>query len=110
MVNNEVEDFKIELDVDEVIKNSVPILINYLKISSPKNTGTYSSSWTFKKEGKKYIVYNSTGGSLTHLLENGHLTKNRKRRVAPQPHIRPSYERFVPKYMAKMEKIKPKIK
>ena len=50
-----------------------------LKNTSPKRTGEYAKGWRVKKRGKHdQIVYNATHYQLTHLLENGHVIRNKK--------------------------------
>ena len=65
---------------------------NKLQNTSPKKSGGYQSGWTVKHDGKKYIVYNEGHYQLTHLLENGHVIRNRKGtygRTSPKKHIKP---------------------
>lgn len=109
MSNNVVNDFTVTLDVEEVMNSTAKSLVNAIKAGSPKNTGKYKSGWTHKMEDKKAVVYNATSGQLTHLLENGHMTRNGQSRVPPQPHIRPAYERIVPKYIADMKAVNIKV-
>lgn len=69
-----------------------------LRNTSPKRTGEYASSWTTKvtRSSGKLIgvtVYNKEHYQLTHLLENGHVTKNKKGeygRTKPIKHIQPA--------------------
>ena len=51
-------------------------------------TGRYRKGWRAKKQGGKLIVYNGTDWQLTHLLENGHATRNGGRTRA-YTHIAP---------------------
>jgi hypothetical protein len=57
--------------------------VNKLKNTSPKGrTGSYARGWSLKKiRGRgglaDVIVHNRTDYQLTHLLENGHLIKNK---------------------------------
>lgn len=56
--------------------------VQQLKATSPRKTGEYASSWATRKgetslhgiEGR--VIYNKKG-QLTHLLEKGHIIKNK---------------------------------
>ena len=43
---------------------------------APHGGGEYAASWTNKKQGTGYVVYNKEHYRLTHLLENGHESFN----------------------------------
>lgn len=79
-------------NVDRVAKEAVQKLRN----TSPAKTGSYASGWGTKKQGDMdVVVYNRTDASLTHLLENGHLIKNKKGtygRTSGIKHIKPVEE------------------
>ena len=64
-----------------------------LQNTSPRKSGEYASGWTVKKESRKsIIVHNSTHYQLTHLLENGHVIRNKKGTYGRAPahkHIKP---------------------
>ena len=81
-----------EKNIQSVAKESV----TKLKNTSPRRTGSYASGWTSKKEGKMtVIVHNRTDYQLTHLLENGHIIRNKKGtygRVRGIKHIAPVEE------------------
>lgn len=87
-VSNEIQEA-----IDQVGKEAV----KRLKTTSPRKTGRYATGWKYKKMASKdgnfaSTVYNSTGGWLTHLLENGHpIVKNGTvvGRAMPRPHIEP---------------------
>lgn len=54
-----------------------------IKNTSPKKTGSYARGWTIKRERgngriESVIVHNRTDYQLTHLLENGHIIRNKK--------------------------------
>lgn len=97
-------------EVDENVKQSVEKnardcskgSASALKASSPRKSGEYSSGWKSKKMGEAdYIVYNVEGWK-THILENGHVIKNKKGtfgRVAGIKHIRPVEDEFVEKFV-----------
>lgn len=62
-------------NIDRVSKASV----QKLKNTSPVKTGSYAKGWGTKKQGEMdVIVHNRTDYQLTHLLENGHVIKNKK--------------------------------
>lgn len=59
-----------------------------LKVESPKNTGDYAESWTYKKVKGKFVVHNKDHYRLTHLLEKSHALRDGGRSQA-RPHIKP---------------------
>ena len=62
-------------NIDRVSKESVQKLRN----TSPRKSGSYAQGWGTKKQGEMdVIVHNRTDYQLTHLLENGHVIKNKK--------------------------------
>lgn len=78
--------------IAKVSKESVQKLRN----TSPKKTGDYAKGWATKKEGDlEIIVHNKTDYQLTHLLENGHVVRNKKGtygRTSGTKHIAPVEE------------------
>ena len=66
--------------------------VQKLKNTSPKKSGDYAKGWRVKKLGAhEQIVYNATNYQLTHLLENGHVIRNKKGeygRAPAHPHIK----------------------
>ena len=79
----------LEKAADQTAEQSVEKLQN----TSPRKTGAYASGWKVKKESKKeFIVHNSDHYQLTHLLENGHVVRNKKGTYGRAPahkHIKP---------------------
>ena len=62
-------------NINTVAKESAQKLRN----TSPKKTGSYAKGWGVKKESDMdVIVHNKTDYQLTHLLENGHVIRNKK--------------------------------
>lgn len=73
-VNKEVKDAT-KHGIDTVSKESVQKLRN----TSPRKSGSYSKGWAVKREGEMdVIIHNRTDYQLTHLLENGHVIRNKK--------------------------------
>jgi hypothetical protein len=79
----------LEEAADKVSQESVEKLHN----TSPRRTGAYASGWTVKKESaRSVIVHNATNYQLTHLLENGHVIRNKRGTYGRAPahkHIKP---------------------
>lgn len=90
-VDKEVQE-SVKRNVNSVAKEAAQKLRN----SSPKRTGDYASGWSTKKQGEAdVVVYNKKAPGLTHLLENGHVIKNKKGtfgRVSGRKHIKPVEE------------------
>lgn len=90
-INKDVEK-SMKRNVNSVAKEAVQKLRN----SSPKKTGDYASGWATKKQGEMdVVVYNRKAPGLTHLLENGHIIRNKKGtfgRVSGKKHIKPVEE------------------
>lgn len=65
--------------------------VQKLKNTSPRGrTGDYASGWATRKMGLGIIVYNKKAPGLTHLLEHGHVIKNKfgeYGRAPAHPHI-----------------------
>lgn len=79
-------------NIDGVAKESAQKLRN----TSPVKTGSYAKGWSSKKQGEMdVVVYNRTDYQLTHLLENGHVIRNKKGTYGRAPahkHIKPVEE------------------
>ena len=73
-INKDVET-STRKNIDRTAKESVQKLRN----TSPKKTGSYAKGWGTKKQGDMdVVVHNRTDYQLTHLLENGHVIRNKK--------------------------------
>lgn len=76
---------------------------------APKKTGKYSEGFAIKKVSSmgetKRIIYNKAKPGLTHLLEVGHMKSNKKGKVDGRPHLRPAYDKHVPKMEKRIQRI-----
>lgn len=109
-VKNQLEDILSEYSdevnevVEEEIEKEARALVERLKSDSPKKSGKYAKSWKVstisnERSRKSKLIYNEKG-QLTHLLENGHVTRNGKTRTKAYPHILKNEElskRLLPK-------------
>ena len=71
-------------------------------LSHPKMTGDYARGWGVMKQGMDtFIVYNKTEYRLTHLLENGHVSRNQYGdwgRVGAIKHIAPEADKGIQEF------------
>ena len=90
-INKDIER-SAKTNIQTVAKESVQKLRN----TSPRKTGSYAKGWGVKREGDMdVIVHNRTDYQLTHLLENGHVIRNKKGTYGRTPgtkHIAPVEE------------------
>lgn len=66
-----------------------------LRSTSPKRKGKYAKGWKVTRQKDSLIVHNATDYQLTHLLENGHVIRNKKGtygRTTGNKHIKPVEE------------------
>ena len=83
--------------VNDVLKKSANDVANEsvdkLHNTSPRKSGDYALGWTVKKlSSNNVIVHNTDHYQLTHLLENGHVIRNKKGTYGRAPahkHIKP---------------------
>lgn len=90
-----LDEFSTEVNdvLHDSAKSTADEAVDKLKNTSPKKTGSYAEGWTVTEEGKdNYVVHNATDYQLTHLLENGHVIRNKKGTYGRAPahkHIKP---------------------
>lgn len=86
-------DDKVKQASRESMKEEARDVSKKLRASSPKKNGAYASGWGSKQlDADTTVVYNKKMPGLTHLLENGHVIRNKKGtygRVAARKHIAP---------------------
>ena len=72
-------DERVQEVADKAAEEAAKQAARTLKSTSPKRPGhgKYARTWTAKREGKGWIVHNSKHYQLTHLLENGHVVRNK---------------------------------
>ena len=86
--------------VQQIAEKTAQDGVRELEIKSPKDTGDYSKSWTYKKvrltrgRGSKFVVHNKDHYRLTHLLEKSYAKQNGGRST-PQPHIKPVEQQMI---------------
>lgn len=111
-LGNYAED--IEEDVEDttntVIKEAKQELVQTSPRSGVARDTKYYKGWAIKnggrtRRGRYYskVIWNKTNYQLTHILENGHATRNGGR-TTPQPHIRPVEEKYGTKFADLIEK------
>lgn len=94
------------------IKKVARATVNRLKNSSPKKSGRYAKGWSVKDLNRhgnivNVVVHNRTDYQLTHLLENGHLIRNKKGtygRAPAHPHIGPAEQWAIDELPAEIER------
>lgn len=96
--------------IGETIDEEAKAAVDELKVTSPrrkKNGGSYAKNWRAQTfNGRTYTeaeIYNREY-SLTHLLENGHASRNGGR-VDPRVHIAPVEEAAVDHVVKKIEQL-----
>lgn len=99
-------------DINDIVEQSAneaaEICTRQLRNTSPRRAGRgqhYANGWTMKpiRSGNlvSFTVYNRTKPQLTHLLENGHVVRNKKGTYGRAPaikHIEPAEEAAIQKF------------
>lgn len=83
----------VKIDIANGLKAVGDTALTKVKSSSPSRSGKYRRGWRITVEQKNGVVgftvhQKSPTYRLTHLLEDGHKTRNRRGWVSSQPHIR----------------------
>ena len=74
---------EVNKDIEQSAKTNIVTVakesVSKLKNTSPRKSGSYAKGWGVKKQGDMdVVVHNRTDYQLTHLLENGHVIRNKK--------------------------------
>lgn len=93
--------------VEKASRKAARNAVQKLKAVSPKKSGEYASGWSTRKMGHGYVTYNRKAPGLTHLLEKGHVTRNKKGtfgRTSAHVHIAPVEQQAVKEYEETLRK------
>jgi hypothetical protein len=91
-------------EVDKIAEQVADETVDELKETSPKRYGKYRRNWKKKKLANgSFVVFNAVA-SLTHILENGHLSRNGGR-VAGIVHIKPAEEKAIQNFEKRIKEI-----
>lgn len=94
----------VEKKVDEV----ADLVLEEVKRTAPKRTGKYRRGFVKTNRDEpgrvRRFVWNRRRYMLVHLLEFGH-AKRGGGRVAARPHLRPAYDKYVPKLLEEIKRI-----
>lgn len=88
---------EVSAEIRESLTNIGKQAVSMLKATSPRYTGEYAKRWRMKTEEESGVfsltIYQpGERAYITHLLERGHKTRNRRHFVDAQPHIQPVRE------------------
>ncbi len=100
---------RLDAKTDDIMYEAARDTAKDLRETSPKGkgrkSGEYARSWTWKKDKHRYIVHNKDHYRLTHLLNNGHVIKNKYGtygRTLGDGHIRRAEQRAIERLFRKL--------
>lgn len=112
-LKNYIEDIEedVETTTNSVIKDAKQELVKESPRSGLARNTKYYKGWSVKnggrtRKGRYYskVIWNKTNYQLTHLLENGHHTRDGTGWVEAQPHIGKVQEKYGTKFADLLEK------
>lgn len=114
-INKILEEYALEVneDVNKAAKATAALGVKELKATSPKGRrGRYGRGWAVKETKGSFgytqlFIYNKKDYQLTHLLENGHLIRNKTGtygRTKARPHIKPVELMVQDKFLEEVKK------
>lgn len=112
-LKNYIEDIEedVETTTNSIIKEAKQELVKESPRSGIARNTKYYKGWSVKnggrtRKGRYYskVIWNKTNYQLTHLLENGHHTRDGTSWVEAQPHIGKIQEKYGTKFADLLEK------
>ena len=105
-------DEKLEKVTNDAMKSVSKESVQKLKNTSPVKTGSYAKGWGTKTQRERnglytITVHNKTDYQLTHLLENGHVVRNKSGvygRAPAKVHIKPVEDFAINEFPAEVER------
>lgn len=94
--------------IDEALKEPPKLAKKLIMNNAPKLSGSYRKGWRIKRHRrtKGAVVYNATDPGKAHLLEFGHVIKNKNGsygRAPAHPHIKPAEVQSVDLFIQTLE-------
>ena len=94
--------------IDVALKEPPKLAKKIIMSNAPKLSGSYRKGWRIKRHRrtKSAVVYNATEPGKAHLLEYGHMIKNKNGtfgRSPAHPHIKPAEEQSVELFIETLE-------
>lgn len=114
-INKLLDEYSLEVneDVNKAAKATAKLGAKELKSTSPKGSrGRYARGWAVKETKGSFgytqlTIHNKKDYQLTHLLENGHLIRNKTGtygRTKARPHIKPVELMVQDKFLEEVKK------
>jgi len=101
---------EIKREMEKVLDDTSVKVLNYIQSKAPRSGQAYGFAESFvavpEGEGinKRFAIYSSNKGRLTHLLEFG-FTHRGGKFVGPRPFMRPAFDAFAPDMLEQIKAI-----